>query len=207
MRVLAATSGAGAQGATTDAGEAVGEISLGGSISFMIFAGILVPVAVALPFVAFRWFLPNISWVAGLAYGVILLGVLGVDDPLAPDNRDFFILSPTWLAVALVSATALLFGMTFAALSAKLDAALSSGSRPGSKGSWRQKSAYASLIFLVNPFLAPIAAVYVAGRAVSRGRLGRLLEVAPLRLAGRVIVAVLTITALAMVVGAAADIL
>ena len=206
MRILAATSGDGAQGSVTDAGEAVGEITLSGSISFLIFVGILVPLAAALLFVPLRRVLPNKAWIAGLALGVILLGFFGVTDPLAPDSVDFIILSPRWLAVTLVSATALLFGMTFTALAARLDATLPSLRRPWSALSWRHRAAYASLICLLIPVLALPAALYVAGRAASHGRLGSLLDNGPLRQAGRVMAAVVTIVALAMVVGATADI-
>lgn len=40
MRVLAATSGDGAQGLLTDADEVVGEITLDGTIGFIVFVGI-----------------------------------------------------------------------------------------------------------------------------------------------------------------------
>ena len=206
MRILTATSGDGAQGLVTDAGEAVGAITLSGSISFLIFVGILVPLAAALLFVPLRWVLPNRAWIAGLAFGVILLGLFGVTDPLAPDSVDFIILSPPWLAVTLVSATALLFGMTFTALAARLDPTLPSLPRPWSALSWRHRAAYASLICLLNPVLALPAAFYVAGRAAFHGRLGSLLENGPLRQAGHVMAAAVVIGAVAMVVGATADI-
>ena len=206
MRILAATSGDDAQNRVTDAGEAVGEISVSGSLSFLIFTGILVPLAVAVLFVPLRRFVPTRSWIAGVAYGVILLGLFGVDDPLSPDNIDFIILSPLWLAVALVSATALLFGTTFVALVARLDATLPSLPRPFSALSWRHWTTYASLLLVLNPVLALPAALYVSGRAVSRGRVGAWLETPPVRRTGQVMVAVLTAVALFMVVRAAADI-
>jgi len=206
MRILAATSGDGVQGLVTEAGETVGAITLSGSISFLIFVGILVPLAAALLFVPLRWVLPNRAWIAGLAFGVILLGFFGVTDPLEPDSVDFIILGPPWLAVTLVSATALLFGMTLAALAARLNATLPSPPAPWSALSWRHRAAYSSLICLLNPVLVLPAALYVAGRAVSHGRLGALLENGPLRQAGRVVAAAVVIAALAMVVGATADI-
>jgi len=207
MRILAATSGDLAQHRVTDAGQAVGNISVSGSLSFMIFAGILIPIAAGVLFVPLRRFVPTRSWIAGIAYGVILLGFFGVDDPLAPDNVDFVILSPLWLAVALVSATSLLFGTTFAALVARLDATLPPLSRPLSALSWRHRAAYSSLIFMFIPFMALPAALYLAGRTVFRGRVGRLIETTPVRQVGQVAVAVLTAVALVMVIGAAGDII
>ena len=124
-----------------------------------------------------------------------------VTGPLSQDSVDFIILSPPWLGVTLVAATALLFGMTFTALAARLDATLPSLRRPWSALSWRHRLAYASLICLLIPVLALPAGLYIAGRAASHGRLGSLLDNGPLRQAGRVMAAVVTIVALAMVVG------
>ncbi len=48
MRVLAATSGSGAQGRLTEADEVVGDITFDGSLGFVIFVGLVIPVAAAL---------------------------------------------------------------------------------------------------------------------------------------------------------------
>ncbi len=207
MRVLAATSGDVAQGTVTEAGAVVGEISLGGSVSFFIFAGIILPLIAAFSFVPLRRVLPTRAWIAGLAYGLILLATFGVDDPLAADNIDFRLLSPLWLAVTLIAATALLFGMTFAAITARLDAALPTPPQPWSALTWRHRAAYASLICLVFPFFGGLAALYVAGRAASHGRLGTVLESAPVRAVGNAMAAIVTIVSSGIVIGAALDIL
>jgi uncharacterized membrane protein len=85
-------------------------------------AGIFAPLAASLLFIPLRRILPRPAWIAGLLFGLWLLATVGVGDPLSPDNIDFSILSPTWLAVTLVCLTALLFGMTFSAVVALLDA-------------------------------------------------------------------------------------
>ena len=43
--------------------------------------------------------------VVGLVGAVLLLGTVGVGDAMSPDNKDFAILRPTWLAVSLVAIT------------------------------------------------------------------------------------------------------
>lgn len=207
MRVLAATSGGGAQGRTTDAGERVGEITLGGSIGFFIFAGLLIPLASSLVFIPLRRILPRTSWIAGSLFGLLLLATFGVSDPLSPDNVDFVILSPTWLAVTLVCLTALLFGVTFSAIVARLDATLVPLGRLRSDGPLRRKLPNLSLVWLViAPPLAVPATVYVVGRAILHGRLAPTIESSPLRLAGYAVVVIGAIAAASAVYAALADI-
>ncbi len=100
MRVLAATSGDLAQGRTTEAEELVGEITVDGTIGFILFVGLGGGVAASLLYLLTRRVLPRAAGPAGLVLGVLLVGTLGVQDPLSPDNRDFAILEPLWLAVA-----------------------------------------------------------------------------------------------------------
>ena len=59
---------------------------------------------------------------------------------------------------------------------------------------------------LVDPWHIRRRVTYISGRATSRGRLGSLLENGPLRQAGHVVAAAVVIAALAMVIGAAVDI-
>ncbi len=207
MRVLAATSGAGAQGRTTDAGERVGEITLGGSIGFLIFVGLLIPLASSLVFIPLRRVFPRPAWAAGTLFGLLLLATFGVGDPLSPDNRDFVILSPPWLAVTLVCLTALLFGVTFAALVAHFDATLVPLDQLRPDAPRRRKPAYLSLVFLLRAFpLAVPATVYVAGRAILHGRLAPTIDSSPLRVAGYAVVTVGAFVASSAVYAALTDI-
>jgi hypothetical protein len=190
MRVLGATSGGAAQGKLTEADEVVGEITTGGTIGIVIFVGLFGGIITALAFVVVRRWLPTTAGPAGLVAGVLLLGTIGVGDAMSPDNVDFAILRPTWLAVTLIVAVALLFGVTFTALAARLDAGMPTlGHRPSSI------AAHASLVLLVFPPLVVGAAAYVAGRAALRGRLAPLLASPTIRRVGHIIVGVAVILA------------
>lgn len=207
MRVLAATSGARAQGRTTDAGEQVGEITLGGTLGFFIFAGILIPLVSSLVFIPLRRILPRPAWIAGLLFGLLLLASFGVGDPLSPDNVDFVILSPLWLAVTLVCLTALLYGTTFSALVARFDATLVPLNQLRSDAPRRRKIANMSLVWLLIAFpLAVPATVYVVGRAIFHGRLEPVVNSSPLRVAGYALVAVGAVLSTVAVFGALTEI-
>jgi hypothetical protein len=195
MRVLGATSGDRAQGRLTEADEVVGEITFGGSLGFVLFVGLLVPAGASLLYLAFRRFLPGPAWIGGLIFGLLLLATFGVDDPLSSDNVDFKILAPLPLAVTLVVVTALLFGVTFAALAARLDQRMGLIAEPG----WKNKIAYLSLIALVFPLFLMVAIGYVAVRVIARGRIGEMLKQRPIQLAGHALV-LLAATAAAIAV-------
>jgi hypothetical protein len=202
MRMMAATSGAGAQGKLTEAEEIVGEITLGGTVGFVIFVGLVVPGAAAFAYLALRHFLPGPVGLGGLMFGVVLLGVFGVGDPMSPDNVDFEVLEPLWLAVLGIVVLALLYGLTFGALAARFDRGL----RPLGSG-WRAVPGHVPLLFaLLPPFLA-VTVPYVAVRSFARGRTEPLLERRPVRMAGLVLVCLATALCAALSIVAAVDIL
>ena len=183
MRLMAATSGD-AQGMLTEAEETVGEVTFDGSLGFVIFIGILFPALAGLAYIGLRHFLPNPAALGGAIFGVILLGTLGVGDPMSPDNVDFEILEPLPLAVAGVTFLALLFGVTFAALATRFDAAV----KPLSAGPgqiWK----HLPLVFVIIPPIAVIAVVYVLLRVVLHGRTRPTLD-GPARKPGMVLVGV-----------------
>jgi hypothetical protein len=177
MRLMAATSGASAQGRLTEAEERVGEITLGGSVAFVIFVGLLFPAIAAFVYLPLRRFLPRRAWSAGAVFGLLLLATLGVGDPLSPDNVDFAILTPRPLAVAFIAVLAVLFGMTFAALAAQFE---STTRILGSTDTTKPRGTlfpYAPAVLLVPlPPLLVGAAAYVVGCSVSRGRATRLFD-------------------------------
>ena len=120
MRLLAVTAGDGAQGRVTEAEEIVGQISVEGTIGFILFNGIFGGVVFSGPYLILRRFLPP-GRLGGAAYGLGLLVVLGTTlDPLRPENPDFDIVGPGWLAVVVFSVLAIAFGLTLAAVMARL---------------------------------------------------------------------------------------
>ena len=172
-------------------GYAPGEITSSGTIELLIFVGVLGGVIAALAFLVVRRWLPTTAGPAGMVGGVLLLGTIGVSDAMSPDNTDFAVLGPTWLALSLVVALALLFGVTFTALAARLDAGIPNlVARPSSIASHG-----ALVIFLLIPPLLVGAVVYVTGWAVSRGRLRPLLTGTTSLRIGHAIVAIATIFA------------
>jgi hypothetical protein len=201
MRVLAVTSGDPAQGKVTEADEIVGAITFDGTLGFLIFAGIVVPVAAALFHLALRHFLPGPVWLGGAILGVILLGTLGVADPLSADNVDFDILEPLWLAVAGISALALLFGVTLAVLATTFDAVV----QPLGAGR-RHAWTHLPLLFLVLPPFVVVAFMYVVLRVVFHGRTRTVVD-GPARKPGMVLVGIGAASAGAASVTAAVSIL
>lgn len=117
MRVLAATSSDDVQGLQTEADETIGEVSIGGSLFLTVVIGIGAAVTGVALFSLLRRWLPDGSLAAGLVGVAIGAGLLvrpaGL---LTSSNRDFTLVAPVALAVALCLATLLLFGTTFGVL-------------------------------------------------------------------------------------------
>lgn len=110
MRLLAVTAGDTAQGRITEADEVVGRISVGGTLGLVVFGGIFTGVLSGLAYVAIRRWLPS-GRAAGPVFGLLHLVVLATRlDPLRPDNRDFDLVGPSWLAVATFSLVAVAHG-------------------------------------------------------------------------------------------------
>lgn len=202
MRLLAATSGNAAQGKLTEADEVVGDITFGGTVGFVIFVGLILPGAAAFAYLALRHFLPGPVLIGGLMFGVILLALFGVDDPMSPENVDFEILEPLIVAVLGIVVLALLYGLTFGAIATRFD----SGLRPlGSN--WRAVPGHAALLFALLPPFFVITVPYVAIRAFARGRTKPLLETPAVRYTGLGLVVVGTVVATFVSLDAAIDIL
>jgi hypothetical protein len=159
MRVLAATSGDDVQGALTDAEERVGDVTVGGTVGLVIFIGVFGGILGGLVFVALRRWLPERAWLAGLAFGALILFVARLD-PLDPESIDLQVLSPRLLAVLLFLALFPLYGMVLASLVAGFDRGY-----PVLAARVRAMAAYLPLV----PFLllGPPAAVLAIGGGVS----------------------------------------
>jgi hypothetical protein len=110
MRVSAIAAGPIPQGVTTDNGNIVGEITLGGTIALILFGGVFAGIQGGLLYSALRpWLLPFGRW-RGLVFGLALFGLQGsliLDDT----NSDFIILRPPLLNVAMFAALFPIFGL------------------------------------------------------------------------------------------------
>ena len=109
MRVSAATAPDHAQGAATEAGNRVGEITFGGTLSVVLFIGFLTGVMGAVLYVLVRPWLHWAGPLRGSAFGVLLFAISSAtSDVLNPDNPDFLILQNELLNVSMIAA--LFFG-------------------------------------------------------------------------------------------------
>ena len=115
MRLLAATS-PDAHGNLTEAGEKIGEITLGGTLGFIFFTGIPAGLLSGALYALVAPVLPR-GRARGIALGVLLLVLAATRiDPLRSDSADFLLLDPAWLAVLGFSVLALFQGMLTDAL-------------------------------------------------------------------------------------------
>ena len=92
MRVSGALAPDFAQGVSTEAGNRVGEITLGGTLVLVFIIGIAAGITGAVLYAVFR---PWLAWAGrfrGVAFGVVLFAAgSATSDVLNPDNPDFFI--------------------------------------------------------------------------------------------------------------------
>jgi hypothetical protein len=116
MRLLAVTAGDDAQGRLTEADEVVGSINLDGTIALFIFGGVLPGLLSGAIYVVFRRWLPS-GRLGGIVFGVLHLVVAATRiDPLRPDNPDFDLVGPGWLAVATFGMASIFHGMAVVAI-------------------------------------------------------------------------------------------
>ncbi len=141
MRVAGAAARDAAQGATTEAGFTVGEVTFGGTLALILFIGVFVGIVGAALYLVFR---PWLSWTGrwrGAAFGVLLFAAgSATSDVMNPDNQDFFILGNSVLLIALIAALFLAFGLVVDALFGFLDARL-----PAGEEGWRSVVVYATI--------------------------------------------------------------
>jgi len=112
MRVAGAAAPESAQGALTEAGFTVGEITAGETIGLIVFIGGLVGVVGGVLYAVFR---PWLAWTGayrGVAFGVVLFAVASAtSDVMNPDNIDFAVLGNGPLLVSMIALLFLLFGV------------------------------------------------------------------------------------------------
>jgi hypothetical protein len=116
MRLLGATSSPDVHGLSTEAGETIGEITVGGTLAFLVFVGLPAGFLSGLLYALLAPVLPS-GRARGVALGVVLLVLFATRiEPLRPDSIDFLLLDPAWLAVLGFGALALFQGMLVTAL-------------------------------------------------------------------------------------------
>jgi hypothetical protein len=119
MRVLALTSPE-VHGATTEVGAVIGDVTLGGTLGFVFFVGLLTGLFSGLVGALLLPLLPR-GRAGGLALGAALLVLAGSRvEPLRADNFDFVLVGPDWLSVLLFAAVALFQGMLVVALAGRM---------------------------------------------------------------------------------------
>ena len=205
MRLLAVTGGDGAQGRITEADEVVGEITVGGTIGFVLFNGLFVGVAAAVVYLVIRRLLPSHRF-GGLAFGLGLLVVIGTTiDPLRGDNPDFDLVGPGWLAVVAFALLAVAFGLVLAGVMARLSTWLPLLSRERSVlVRYAAPAAVAAVGFSVT---AALVIVGLAVVAVTRWRpIIDAVQSTRAVLIGRVVAAVVVVAAIPNAVATLADI-
>ncbi len=170
MRLLAATADDSAQGRLTEADEVVGNIDFDGTLGLYIFGGLLPGLLSGGLYLLVRRWLPS-GRAGGIAFGALHLVVAATRiDPLRPDNPDFDIVGPGWLAVATFSLAAVLHGMAIVALANRYSATLPS-KVPGRAGRVRAVAPLVLPVLLLIPgffLLVPIGVGLALALTASR---------------------------------------
>ena len=205
MRLLAATAGDRAQGRITEADEVVGEITLGGTIGFIVFGGLFAGLVCAVIYLLLRKWLPN-GPVGGLVLGGLLLVTLGSRvEPLRSNNPDFDLVAPAWLAVSAFAALAFLHALLSVAVMARVSRSL-----PLFAARRSVVLAYLPLLLLLPTVFVGgvVVAIMLAGAAIStQPAVRRVWRDARLMLGGRIIIAVAGLASLPAFTTSIADIL
>lgn len=207
MRIMAATSSERVQGLQSDADETIGEITFGGSLAFVLFIGVTSGLLGGALYLGLRRWLPRHSARrAGLVLGLLALGLAPLTDAINRDNRDFFLLDPDPLALALIVGIFLLGGMTVASVVERADRSWPHlDGRPGVV----TVLVYAPLLVFIPLWFVLLVFVVVVGLtlAIQHTGLRRLWIGAGVDRVGRVLVTVAVVGAVALTGSHALDIL
>ena len=205
MRLLAVTAGDDAQGRVTEAEEVVGAITVDGTIGLVLFAGLFGGIVLAALALVLRKWLPPTRW--GALTVALVFGVLSSTrlEPLRPDNPDFRIVGPAWLAVTTFLALGVLTMLTMTAAAARLSRSL-----PQVEMRVGAIAPYAILVIVLplGSILAPAVLGTIVGvLLLRRADFRRVWADRRVLLAGRVAIAAVVLALLPAFVGDVADIL
>jgi len=205
MRLLAVTAGDDAQGRLTEADEVVGSINSGGTIALFIFGGVLPGLLSGAIYVVCRRWLPS-GRLGGVVFGVLHLVVAATRiDPLRPDNPDFDLVGPGWLAVATFGLASIFHGMAVVAIANRYSHSFPPEATSRAARAWAVLPLVFPVLLLIPFFffLLPILAGLVIYIAVSRsGPIVRFARSRGALLAGRVAVGLVVV---ALLPGAVTD--
>lgn len=117
MRLSALAAPSEAVGRVTEAGNVVGEITLGGTVGFVVFVGIMSGIVGTMLYVAVEpWLAWGRRW-GGLVFGVFLAAVaVPASDAMSPHNPDFVILQRPVFNVTIILSLFLLYGVVMSVL-------------------------------------------------------------------------------------------
>ncbi len=198
MRLLALSAGDDAQGRITEADEVVGRIELDGTIALVVFGGVLPGLLSGAIYVLIRRWLPA-GRLGGVVFGLLHLMIAATRiDPLRPDNPDFDLVGPGWLAVTTFGLTCLFHGMAVVAIANRYSNSLPP--EANSQAAWIRVLVPFALpaVFVLLPFVAaPLVIGLVLTIAVSRiAPVGRAAHSRGALLVGRIAVCVVALVAL-----------
>ena len=122
MRIAGALAPAAAQGATTEAGFTIGEVTFRESLGLVLFAGIPAGIfGATLAVIAGPWLVWAGRW-RGLALGVLLFAIgSAVSDVMNRDNIDFLLIGHEVVVIGMILLLFLAFGVAMDAVMRRLD--------------------------------------------------------------------------------------
>lgn len=115
MRISAIAAGSAQQGVLTEAGNVVGHITPGGTVALIILGG-LVGTAGGIIYLALRPWIADAGRWRGLAFGALLLAMLGASI-IRGRNFDFYLFGPPLLNITTFASLYILFGLLVVPLS------------------------------------------------------------------------------------------
>lgn len=125
MRIVALMAEPWQQGMATENGNAVGDITFGGSLELLVFTS-LVGIAGGIGYVLVRPWLPGAGLVRGAVFGAVLLLASGWL-VMNPDNPDYRRFGSPGVNVALFSLVYLVFGLVVAPVADRLERGIPAG--------------------------------------------------------------------------------
>lgn len=183
----------------------MGNVTVGGTIGFIVFTGLLFGLGTGALYLLIRRWLPR-GRLGGMAFGGVLLVIAATRiEPLRRDNPDFDIVGPGWLSVVVFAALVVAHGMSVAAVAARYGHVLPLLSRRSSS-----LLAHAPLLLVapMAPVLVPITLVGVfAVLAARAGPLAEAMQSRRFTVVGRAVLVAVVLVAIPGFMSTVADIL